>query len=130
MRATPTESCPPCWLVNRYLSGDLPVACSRTIARARGDSGTGGWRLPKLSAGEPGVDSGQLDCAVCYEIDNAPGQDRKLRSEHSNIDEGRWYLIQHIEPGTASSCASRAKSGRTSTTWVRCGSPASSTFPI
>lgn len=61
-----------------------------------------GWRLPKRSAGEPGVDSGELDRAVFYEewIDNAPGLDRKLRSEHSNIDEGRWFLIQHTETGT------------------------------
>ena len=33
-------------------------------------------------------------------IDNAPGLDRKLRSEHSNLDEGRWFLIQHTETGT------------------------------
>ena len=61
-----------------------------------------GWRLPMRSAGEPGVDNGRLDRAVCYEewIDNAPGLDRKLRSEHSNVDEGRWYLIQHTEAGT------------------------------
>ena len=58
-----------------------------------------GWRLP---AEVPGVDSDLIDRALRYDewVDNAPGLDRKLRSEHSNIHEGRWFLVQHTDSGT------------------------------
>ena len=59
------------------------------------------WRLPSQS-GEPGLDSGVIDRALHYEewIDNTPGLDRKLQSEHGNIDEGSWFITQHTESGT------------------------------
>lgn len=61
-----------------------------------------GWRLPERSPLDTEKESGGIDIALHYEewIDNAPGLDRKLRSEHSNLDEGRWFLIQHTETGT------------------------------
>ena len=61
-----------------------------------------GWRLPERSPLDTEKESGGIDLALHYEewIDNAPGLDRKLRSEHSNLDEGRWFLIQHTETGT------------------------------
>lgn len=61
-----------------------------------------GWRLPERSPLDTEKESGGIDLALHYEewIDNAPGLDRKLRSEHSNLDEGRWFLIQHAETGT------------------------------
>jgi hypothetical protein len=60
-----------------------------------------GWRLPERSPLDPEGESGGIDRALHYEdwIDNAPGLDRKLRSEHGNLDEGRWFLIQHTEMG-------------------------------
>jgi hypothetical protein len=60
-----------------------------------------GWRLPERSPLEPERESAGIDRALHYEdwIDNAPGLDRELRSEHGNLDEGRWLLIQHIETG-------------------------------
>jgi len=61
-----------------------------------------GWRLPEPSPLDTEKESEGIDRALHYEewIDNAPGLDRKLRSEHSNLDEGRWFLIQHTETGT------------------------------
>ena len=60
------------------------------------------WRLPERSPLDTEKESGGIDLALHYEewIDNVPGLDRKLRSEHGNLDEGRWFLIQHTETGT------------------------------
>lgn len=61
-----------------------------------------GWRLPERSTLDTEKESEGIDIALHYEewIDNAPGLDRKLRSEHSNLDEGRWFMIQHAQTGT------------------------------
>lgn len=61
-----------------------------------------GWRLPERSLLDTEKESEGIDLALHYQewIDNAPGLDRKLRSEHSNLDEGRWFLIQHTDTGT------------------------------
>jgi len=60
-----------------------------------------GWRLPERSPLDTERESAGIDLALHYEdwIDNAPGLDRMLRSEHGNLDEGRWFLIQHAETG-------------------------------
>jgi len=55
-----------------------------------------GWRLVRAL----GPRSVEVDRVLDYEewIDNA-GLDRHLRSEHSNLDDGRWYLVQHTASG-------------------------------
>jgi len=61
-----------------------------------------GWWFPERSPLDTEGESAGIDRSLHYEdwIDNAPGLDRKLRSEHSNLDAGRWFLIQHTESGT------------------------------
>lgn len=61
-----------------------------------------GWQMPDASPLDPEQDSAQLDAALRYEqwVDPAPGLDRRLNSSHSNIDSGRWFLIQHTESST------------------------------
>jgi len=60
-----------------------------------------GWRLPAPSPIDAETESARIDRALHYDewIDNAPGTNRDLRSEHPNLEEGRWYLIQHVESG-------------------------------
>ena len=56
-----------------------------------------GWWLPDAAP----YDSGDLDRALRYEewVDSA-GLGRGLRTEHNNVDAGRWFLIQHQKSGT------------------------------
>jgi hypothetical protein len=61
-----------------------------------------GWWLPQHTALDSESESAGIDRALHYEewVDNVPSLDRGLRSEHANLDEGRWYLVQHTETGT------------------------------
>lgn len=61
-----------------------------------------GWQMLDHSPIDPDRDSAAIDAALRYDtwVDNAPGLARKLQSGHSNIDYGRWYLIQHVETST------------------------------
>jgi hypothetical protein len=57
-----------------------------------------GWWLPETTP----YDSADVDRALRYVewVDNVPGLNRGLRTDHNNIDEGRWFLIQHQATGT------------------------------
>jgi hypothetical protein len=61
-----------------------------------------GWQMPDQSPIDPERDSAAVDAAVHYDqwVDNVRGLNRMLRSSHNNIDQGRWYLIQHVETST------------------------------
>ena len=61
-----------------------------------------GWQMPAPSPIDPERDSREIDAALRYAIwvDSAPGLDRKLATSHNRVDEGRWYLIQHLETNT------------------------------
>jgi len=61
-----------------------------------------GWQMPDPSPIDPEHDSTGIDEALRYDVwvDNAPGLNRKLRSDHNDPADGRWYLIQHVETST------------------------------
>lgn len=61
-----------------------------------------GWQMPDPSPIDPERDSAEIDAALRYAVwvDNAPGLNRKLTTSHNRVDEGRWYLIQHVETST------------------------------